>query len=301
MPEEELDFSILEEDDEKPDMTDYDSSVVSDSLRLMLKQFGEYELLSFEEEQELAQKSSEGDLNARNKLITHNMRLVVSIAKKYKGVGLNLSDLIQEGSIGLMKAVEKFKPDKGFKFSTYATYWIRQSISRAIAEQNRIIRIPVHKIDLASKIKKASQVLTQELKRFPTDEEVAEYTGVELSKIKDIKKEFSEPLSLDIAVSDDEDVTMGDLIADTSISSPLENIINEDRQAQIEKVLSTLDKRESDVLRKRFGLDDNKPRTLAEIGEIYGCTRERIRQIEEKAMRKLRSPMRKRMLAEYLT
>ncbi len=296
MPEEELiDISILEEDN-----TEYDPAIVSDSVKLMLKQFAQYNLLSLEEEQELAARSYAGDLAARNSLISHNMRLVISIARKYKGVGITFQDLVQEGSIGLMKAAEKFNPEKGFKFSTYATYWIRQAISRAIAEQNRVIRVPVHIVDLGSKVKKANQTLTQKLKRTPTEKELANYLKIDVDKIRDMRQIFEDPVSLETTINEDEDVSLGDMIADPAIKSPLANIFTEDIRAQLNKVLSTLDDREADIIRLRFGLEDNNPRTLAEIGAIYKCTRERIRQIEDKAMRKLRSPMRKRMLEEYL-
>ena len=300
-----LDLSIFEDDEENDneiEVTDtgWDPSIVADSTRLMLKQIGTYELLSFDKEKELAQKSKAGDMEARNELVSHNMRLVVSIARKYKGVGLGFQDLVQEGGIGLMKAAEKFDPDRGFKFSTYATYWIRQAISRAIAEQNRVIRVPVHMIDLASKVKKVSQELTQQFQRSPKFEEIAAFMDIPVEKVKEVFDTFDDTLSLDVPLTSDDDATMGDMIADDGFVSPLESIIKDDRHNQILAVLGTLDEREAQIVKMRFGLDDGQPKTLAEIGEHFGCSREWIRQQMEKAMRKLRSPLRKKMLAEYI-
>jgi len=293
-----LNVEIFEDDTEAVD-TNWDASIVADSTRLMLKQIGAYDLLPFDKEKELAQRSKAGDMDARNELVSHNMRLVVSIARKYKGVGLGFQDLIQEGGIGLMKAAEKFDPDKGFRFSTYATYWIRQAISRAIAEQNRVIRIPVHMIDLASKVKKTTQELTQQFNRTPKYEEIAAAMDLPIEKIKEVFDTFTDTLSLDVPVNDEDDATMGDLVADEGFVSPLDSIIQDDRHEQILAVLNTLDDREAQIVKMRFGFDDGQPKTLAEIGEHFGCSREWIRQQMEKAMRKLRSPLRKKMLAEY--
>lgn len=293
-----LDVEIFE--DETAVDTNWDASIVADSTRLMLKQIGAYDLLPFDREKELAQKSKDGDMDARNELVSHNMRLVVSIARKYKGVGLGFQDLIQEGGIGLMKAAEKFDPDKGFRFSTYATYWIKQAISRAIAEQNRVIRVPVHMIDLASKVKKASQELTQELNRTPKNEEIAKHMGIPVAKVKEVFDSLNDTLSLDVSVNDEDDATMGDLIADDGFVQPVDSIIQDDRHNQILAVLGTLSDREAQIIKMRFGLDDGQPKSLAEIGEHFGCSREWIRQQESKAMRKLRSPLRKNMLAEYM-
>ena len=294
-----LDVEVFE-DETGVENTDWDASVVADSTRLMLKQFGAYDLLSFDREKELAQKSKAGDETARNELIEHNMRLVVSIARKYKGVGLGFQDLVQEGAIGLMKAAEKFDPDKGFRFSTYATYWIKQTISRAIAEQNRVIRVPVHMIDMASKVKKVTQQLTQAFGRAPSNKEIAEELEITVAKLKEIQDTFNDTLSLDVPVGDEEDATMGDLVADDNFVAPVDNIIQSDRREQILAVLATLSDKEAEIIKMRFGLDDGEPKTLAEIGKHFGCSREWIRQQEEKAMRKLRSPLRKGMLAEYM-
>ena len=299
---EDFDETWEDEDEEEliPESTgDYDKSVVENSFRLMMKQIGEYDLLSFDEEQSLAKKSKAGDLAARNDLVAHNLRLVYSISRKYVGKGMEPQDLFQEGSLGLMKAAEKFDPDKGFKFSTYATYWIKQAISRALAEQNRVIRIPSHINDLASKMRQVSSELTQTLHRTPRVSEIASAMELPVAKVKEIQDALRDTLSLDVSVGEDDDATMGDLIADENFISPLENIIKEDRHHQIQKVLSTMSEKEAQIISMRFGLDDGQPKTLAEIGEYFGCSREWIRQQEEKAMRKLRSPLRKKMLAEY--
>ncbi len=291
--EDEIEDSIAQNDD-------WDQSVVVDSTRLMLKQIGNYELLSFDDEKALAAKIKSGDINARNKLIAHNMRLVVSIARKYKGVGLGFQDLVQEGGIGLLKAAEKFDPAKGFRFSTYATYWIRQAISRAIADQNRVIRVPVHMIDLASKVKKATAELTQTLGKEPTVNQIAKYMNIDVQKIKDVQNTYADTLSLDVPVGDDDEATVGDLVEDGNFVSPLDNIIESDKHDKILAVLATLSDKEAAIIKMRFGLDDGHPKTLAEIGKRFGCSREWIRQQEERAMRKLRSPLRKNMLIEYL-
>lgn len=280
--------------------SDYDKSVIENSYRLMMKQIGDYDLLSFEEEKALAQRAKMGDEYARQELVVHNLRLVVSISRKYVGKGMEPLDLFQEGSLGLMKAAEKFDPDKGFKFSTYATYWIRQAISRALAEQNRIIRVPSHINDIASKMRQVSSELTQTLHRSPKVDEIAKAINLPIAKVKEIQDALRDTLSLDVSVGEDDDATMGDLIADENFISPLENIIKEDRRQQIQKVLSTMTEREAQIISMRFGLDDGQPKTLAEIGEHFGCSREWIRQQEERAMRKLRSPLRRKMLAEYM-
>ncbi len=280
--------------------TDYDSSVVADSTKLMLKQFGQFELLSFEEEKDLTKRAAMGDKEAKQKLVNHNLRLVMSIARKYKGTSLSFQDLVQEGTIGLMKAVDKFDPSKDFRFSTYATYWIKQTIGRALAEQNKVIRIPVHMTDLASKVNKATQEYLQTNGEKPTEKEIAVICNISVEKVKEVWNLNKDPLSLDVPVDTEDDATMGDLIADNNISSPIQNIINDDRHNQILNVLNTLSEKEANVIRMRFGLDDGEPKTLAEIGKRMGYTREWIRLIEEKAMRKLRSPIRKNMLVEYL-
>ena len=293
-----FDVDIFE--DETKDETDWDTSVVTDSVRLMMKQIGSYELLSADEEKELATRAKNGDINARNKLITHNMRLVVSIARKYKGVGIAFQDLVQEGSIGLMKAAEKFDPERGFKFSTYATYWIQQTISRAIAEQNRVIRIPTHIVEMSGKIKKAIDVLTQELRRVPTNTQIAHFLNIEVSKVKEIREAMNDTLSLDVPVNEDDDAVMSDLVQDTRFKTPEESYDEIDRHEQIEKVLGTLTDKEAKIIKMRFGLDDGQPKTLTEIGKVFGCSKEWIRVQEEKTMRKLRSPLRKGMLLGYV-
>ena len=280
--------------------TDYDSSIVADSTKLMLKQFGQFELLSFEEEKDLTRRAAVGDKEAKQKLVNHNLRLVMSIARKYKGTSLSFQDLVQEGTIGLMKAIDKFDPSKDFRFSTYATYWIKQTIGRALAEQNKVIRIPVHMTDLASKVNKATQEYLQTNGEKPTEKEIAMICDISVEKVKEVWNLNKDPLSLDVPVDTEDDATMGDLIADNNIGSPLQNIINDDRHNQILNVLNTLSEKEANVIRMRFGLDDGEPKTLAEIGKRMGYTREWIRLIEEKAMRKLRSPIRKNMLVEYL-
>ena len=280
--------------------TDYDSSIVADSTKLMLKQFGQFELLSFEEEKELTRRAAVGDKEAKQKLVNHNLRLVMSIARKYKGTSLSFQDLVQEGTIGLMKAIDKFDPSKDFRFSTYATYWIKQTIGRALAEQNKVIRIPVHMTDLASKVNKATQEYLQTNGEKPTEKEIAMICNISVEKVKEVWNLNKDPLSLDVPVDTEDDATMGDLIADNNIGSPIQNIINDDRHNQILNVLNTLSEKEANVIRMRFGLDDGEPKTLAEIGKRMGYTREWIRLIEEKAMRKLRSPIRKNMLVEYL-
>ena len=276
------------------------SAPMVDSTRLMLKEMGAYDLLSFDKEKELALKARNGDVQARNELVAHNMRLVVSIARKYKGTGLGFQDLIQEGNIGLMKAAERFDPDKGFRFSTYATYWIKQAISRAIADQNRVIRIPVHIADMASKVKKMTQHLTQIYNRIPTPQEIADELDMTPDKVKEIQEALKDTLSLDVPVGDEEDATMGDLITDERFESPAVEMELNERHNQIMAVLGTLSEKEAQIISMRFGLDDGEPKTLAEIGKHFGCSREWIRQQEEKAMRKLRSPLRKNMLSEFI-
>ena len=277
-----------------------DKYVNTDSVKLMVRQFGDYELLSDEEEKALVARIQQGDKSAREELITRNLRLVLSIARKYNGTALSFADLVQEGSIGLMKAVEKFDPSRGFKFSTYATYWIRQAIGRALAEQNKVIRIPVHMADLASKVKKATSELTQKLGQVPTAEQIAKFMKIDASKVREVWDFSRETLSLDVPVGEDEDATMGDLVADERFESPYFNIVKEERHTQIMAALATLEPREAEVIKMRFGIDTEQPMTLEEIGKVFKVTRERIRQIEEKAMRKLRSPIRSKKLAEYL-
>lgn len=298
---EDMMFDIDVFEDETVDNAEWENVVITDSVRLMMKQIGSFDLLSNEKEKELAARAKDGDANAKKTLVEHNLRLVVSIARKYKGVGMSFQDLVQEGSIGLMRAADKFDPDKGFKFSTYATYWIKQAISRAVAEQNRIIRVPSHIIDLASKIKKATETLTQELGHAPTNEQIARFLKLDAARVKEIKESMNDTLSLDVPIGEDDDADMTDMIQDNRFVSPEANLDEQDRHAQIEKVLGTLTDKEAKIIRLRFGLDDGQPKTLAEIGQVFGCSREWIRLQEEKAMRKLRSPLRKNMLVDFVS
>lgn len=277
------------------------SNVIVDSTTLYLQQVSKIPLLSQEKECELAAQIAAGNKEAIKELAEHNLRLVVSIAKKYVGCGLPLLDLIQEGNIGLMRAAEQFDASKGFRFSTYATWWIRQSISRALTDQTRIIRLPANIVDLNNKIKKVSGPLTQELGRVPTHAEIAEALGVEEEKITLTIDMAHSVSSLDTPIGEDEEDTVGDLIADDYEENPLVSIIKEENRAMINKVLTTLPKREAQIIKMRLGFDGASPKTLEEIGATFGLTRERIRQLEIKAMNKLRQPMRAKMLREALS
>lgn len=283
------------------EVEDYDpSGLVGDSVKLYLQQISDIPLLSFDEEKELAFRISAGDSSATNVLVEHNLRLVVSVAKKYMGCGLSLLDLIQEGNIGLIKAAEKYDATKGFRFSTYATWWIRQTISRALSDQSRAIRIPANVAELTGKIKKVSATLTQKLGRAPSEEEIAEALNIEVDKVK-VALDMSQAVSsLDVAVGDDDDTTVGDLQPDHRAENPMSNLIAEANREIIETVFATLSDREAQVLRLRFGLDSDQPRTLEQVGQELGVTRERIRQIETKALRKMRNPLRMRMLKEAM-
>ena len=273
---------------------------ITDPVRQYLKTIGQVRLLTMEEEQKIAKRISEGDPEAKKELIEANLRLVVSIAKKYVGRGLPLLDLIQEGNIGLMKAVDKFEYEKGFKFSTYATWWIRQAITRAIADQARTIRIPVHMVETINKLKKVTRRLAQELSRKPTEEELASEMGVSISKLREIVKIAQEPLSLETPIGKEEDSRLGDFIEDKEADAPIKTVASELLREDLAEVLCTLSPRERDVLRLRFGLEDGRSRTLEEVGKEFNVTRERIRQIEAKALRKLRHPSRSRKLKDYL-
>ena len=287
----------------KNDILDFEiendnSDIIPNSIKIYLKEIGKYPLLTREEENKIATAALNGDLEAKEKLINHNLRLVVSIAKKYMGRGLNLLDLIQEGNVGLIKAVEKFDVSKGFKFSTYATYWIKQSISYAIADQTRNIRIPPHTIKLINSIQKVEQSFLQEKKRKPKQEEVANILNIDIKKIKNAYFWIKDTTSLDIVIGDDEDVTIGTLIEDKSIESDFLSIEKKETSEVIENVLNTLSEREKTVIIKRFGLGGHKAETLDEIGKSLGLSKERIRQIENSALRKLRNPRRARILKE---
>lgn len=279
---------------------DYDDSVVLDGVKAYLKSIGNHPRLSFEEEKELSAKSLAGDLSAKTKLVECNLKLVVPIAKRYHGCGLPLLDLIQEGNLGLIKAAEKYDGSKGFRFSTYATYWIRQAISRALGDQSRTIRIPANMVELLSKVKKISAELTQTLHRDPTDKEIAEALGVELEKVQTVMDVAQATTSLDTPVDDEGETSMGDLIADHTAENPYLNLVKEANKEIVDSVLSTLSAKEADILRMRFGIGADKPMTLEEVGNHYGVTRERIRQVENKAIRKLRNPMRARILKEAM-
>jgi len=273
---------------------------VSDPVRMYLKEIGRIPLLKFEQEIELAKKVEKGDKTAKQTLINSNLRLVVSIAKKYIGRGLSLLDLIQEGNQGLIRAVEKYDWRRGFKFSTYATWWIRQSVTRAIADQARTIRIPVHMVENINRFLRTSRKLMQELGREPTPEEVAKVLGIEPEKALEIIKISQNPASLESPVGDEEDSRLGDFIHDTSAPTLFDSASRELLKEQVEQVLGTLSDRERRVLEERFGLKDGRPKTLEEVGRMFAVTRERIRQIEAKALRKLRHPSRGNKLRDYL-
>ncbi len=273
---------------------------ISDPVRMYLKEIGRIPLLKFEDEIDLAKRYEKGERRAKHKLIESNLRLVVSIAKKYIGRGLSLLDLIQEGNQGLIRAVEKYDWRKGYKFSTYATWWIRQAITRAIADQARTIRIPVHMVETINRFLKTSRRLMQELGREATPEEIATAMEVDVDKVREIIKVSQEPTSLATPVGDDEDSFLGDFIQDTTQPSPYDSASRELLKEHLEEVLHTLSDREKRVLILRFGLEDGRPRTLEEVGAEFGVTRERIRQIEAKALRKLRHPSRSKKLKDYL-
>ena len=272
----------------------------SEPLQIYLREIGQIPLLTPEEELELAKRMSEGDEGAKEKLAEANLRLVVSIAKRYAGRGMQLLDLIQEGNLGLIKAVDKFDYQKGYKFSTYATWWIRQAITRAIADQARTIRIPVHMVETMNRVIRTSRQLLQDLGREPKPEEIAKKLDMPVEKVREILKISQEPVSLETPVGEEDDSHLGDFIRDDHVPVPVDAATFKILQEQLMEVLSTLTDREQKVLRLRFGLDDGKARTLEEVGKEFNVTRERIRQIEAKALRKLRHPSRSRKLKDYL-
>ena len=274
---------------------------INDPVRMYLKEIGRINLLTSDEEFEYAKLANEGDEHAKTMLAESNLRLVVSIAKRYVGRGMLFLDLIQEGNIGLMKAVEKFDPSKGYKFSTYATWWIRQAITRAIADQARTIRIPVHMVETINKLARVQRQLTQELNREPTDEEIAKKLGISLDKVREVYKISQDPVSLETPIGEEDDSHLGDFIKDERTMSPEEYATVGMLKEELASVLLTLTEREEIVLRLRFGLDDGQCRTLEEVGQIFNVTRERIRQIEAKALRKLKHPSRSRKLKDFLT
>ena len=312
----ENDISVIAESDLDDDSSEEDASgnledilkdntiakelTINDPVRMYLKEIGKISLLSLEEETELSKRIAEGDEVAKNRLAESNLRLVVSIAKRYVGRGMLFLDLIQEGNIGLMKAVEKFDADKGYKFSTYATWWIRQAITRAIADQARTIRVPVHMVETINKLSRCQRQLTLELNREPTDEELAKKMNMTPEKVREVIKIAQDPVSLETPIGEEDDSHLGDFVPDESNMSPEDFTIHEMLKEEIGDVLLTLTEREEQVLRLRFGLDDGSSKTLEEVGQMFGVTRERIRQIEAKALRKLRHPSRSKKLRDYM-
>ena len=299
------DDDIPLDDEEEVDVENIDLSVpegvsVEDPVRMFLKEIGKVPLLTADEEVELAMRMEEGDEEAKKKLAEANLRLVVSIAKRYVGRGMLFLDLIQEGNLGLIKAVEKFDYRKGYKFSTYATWWIRQAITRAIADQARTIRIPVHMVETINKLIRVSRQLLQDFGREPTPEEIAEKMNLSVDRVREILKISQEPVSLETPIGEEEDSHLGDFIQDDNVPAPADAAAFTMLREQLEEVLDTLTEREQKVLRLRFGLDDGHARTLEEVGKEFNVTRERIRQIEAKALRKLRHPSRSRKLRDYL-
>ena len=294
---------LVQEEDvdvENLDLSIPDGISIEDPVRMYLKEIGKVPLLSADEEIELAKRMELGDQDAKKRLAEANLRLVVSIAKRYVGRGMLFLDLIQEGNLGLIKAVEKFNYRKGFKFSTYATWWIRQAITRAIADQARTIRIPVHMVETINKLIRVSRQLLQELGREPTPEEIAEEMNMPVDRVREIMKISQEPVSMETPIGEEEDSHLGDFIEDDNVPAPADAAAFTLLKEQLVEVLGTLTEREQKVLRLRFGLDDGRARTLEEVGKEFNVTRERIRQIEAKALRKLRHPSRSRKLKDYL-
>ena len=304
MLDDDMDIDGLDDEEEveldKIDLSVPEGVSIEDPVSMYLKEIGKVPLLSAEEEIELAKKMEQGDENAKKRLAEANLRLVVSIAKRYVGRGMLFLDLIQEGNLGLIKAVEKFDYRKGYKFSTYATWWIRQAITRAIADQARTIRIPVHMVETINKLIRVSRQLLQELGREPTPEEIAEEMDMPVDRVREILKISQEPVSLETPIGEEEDSHLGDFIQDDNVPVPADAAAFTLLKEQLVEVLGTLTEREQKVLRLRFGLDDGRARTLEEVGKEFNVTRERIRQIEAKALRKLRHPSRSRKLKDYL-
>lgn len=279
---------------------DVENAKLDDPVRMYLKEIGRIKLLTPEEEQEIAKKMAEGDEDARKRMSEANLRLVVSIAKRYVGRGMQLLDLIQEGNLGLMKAVEKFDYTKGYKFSTYATWWIRQAISRAIADHARTIRIPVHMVETINRVSRANHELLQELGHEPSPEEIAHKLHLPLEKVEEVMRIGQEPISLETPVGEEDDSHLGDFIQDNEASEPLEATATNLLREQLEKAMASLTPREEKVLRLRFGFEDGKPHTLEEVGKKFNVTRERVRQIESKALRRLRHPSKSKALRDFV-
>ena len=279
--------------------TDTDKGILEDSIKLYLRDIGTIKLLTSTEELDLAKRVAEGDMVAKGQLVTANLRLVVSIAKKYTGQGLLFLDLIQEGNAGLIRAAEKFDYEKGYKFSTYATWWIKQGITRAIADQSRTIRVPVHMVENIYKVKKATRLLVQEMGRRPTEEEVSGKTGLSLEEVLAIRKYSQIPLSLETPIGDEESSELGDFVEDKNFESPESTAMRSLLRSEIMGLMESLTEREQMIIKLRFGFDDGRPRTLEEVGQVYNVTRERIRQIEEKALKKLKQPSKLRRLRQF--
>ncbi|MBQ4612054.1 MAG: RNA polymerase sigma factor RpoD [Clostridia bacterium] len=298
---EELDLSLeTPEQEDQEEENSSDSATIDDPVKVYLKEIGRVTLLTPEEETALAMRIMEGDMRAKQRLSEANLRLVVSIAKRYVGRGMQFLDLIQEGNLGLIKAVEKFDYTKGFKFSTYATWWIRQAITRAIADQARTIRIPVHMVETINKVKKVSSQLLHKNGHEPTAEEIAAELAMPVDKVREIMRVAQEPVSLETPIGEEEDSHLGDFIPDDDAPAPADAASHTLLKEQLEEVLGSLTDREAKVLRLRFGLEDGRPRTLEEVGKEFDVTRERIRQIEAKALRKLRHPSRSKKLKDFL-
>jgi RNA polymerase primary sigma factor len=287
-------------DEMHQELADIKGIGVDDTVRMYLREIGKFPLLTSEEEIVLAKRMKVGDMRAKHKLVNSNLRLVVSIAKKYTGRGMLFLDLVQEGNLGLIRAVEKFDYRKGYKFSTYATWWIRQAITRAIADQARTIRIPVHMIETINRLRKTSRILLQQLGHKPTEKEIAQKARMSVDKVREIIRISQVPLSLEAPVGDEESSRLGDFVEDATIQAPDDIVLQGLLRDDLEDVMNTLSDRERTVLKLRFGLDDGHPRTLEEVGRVFAVTRERIRQIEAKALRKLKHPTRARKLREYL-
>ena len=312
---EQLNIEIINDNSEDPSFHDTDENLnvddlesslstdgiaIDDPVKIYLKEIGRVPLLSMEEEKQLAERMAQGDTNAKKRLCEANLRLVVSIAKKFVGRGMQFLDLIQEGNLGLLKAVEKFDYNKGFKFSTYATWWIRQAITRAIADQARTIRIPVHMVETITRVKKATSQLLHETGREPTPEEIAERLGMPVERVCEVMRIAQDPVSLETPIGEEEDSHLGDFIQDDDAPAPADAASLMLLKEQLNEVLSTLSDREARVLRLRFGLEDGRARTLEEVGKEFDVTRERIRQIEAKALRKLRHPSRSKKVKDFL-